>query len=320
MTGSLSDNSQKRSSYIDQIGLQETKATIQAECKNASLESNLVFIVCYSILPAKRRIEGLRQNIEFACTSLRAHGNMQINQLLPSVRQLTMDEFCNRYGADTLTFLEEQTRKRRGEDVHNILQKRSLGPSVEKKDNSKLAPKVDSPRIAKERDNPPVTRSGQAQSFLRSNNSRSFDTKLQESQSKVKPKSKTRSQQQQQQQQQQSQPQRQKSREVESNQGENTGNLKDISGTRSSPGKQLKYDEQQPEVDCGPLFVHFKREKHPKITLRLNSQQEASEFSPFEISAPTEIFEKLGDQQRRRIVDQIQDIQDQLESLKQQLK
>ncbi|KAI9023876.1 hypothetical protein CLU79DRAFT_834694 [Phycomyces nitens] len=277
MSDRSSTNSLNKQSSLDQMELQETMATIEAE--------------------SRRRIEGLRQSIEFACTSLRAHGNMQINQLLSSVRQLTMDEFCNKYGADTLVFLEEQTRKRRGEGISSIPQKRSLGPSEKKNDISKLSSKVDSLRAVKERDSPLITQSGQTTSVSQKESTRPVDTMVQE------PKPKTRSQ-------------RQVPREVESNQ-DNTGDVNHMSGTRSSPGHSE--NNEQPEINCGPLFVHLKREKHPKITLRLNSQQEASEFGPFEVSAPTELFEKLSDQQRRRIIDQIQDIQDQLELLKDQL-
>lgn len=63
---------------------------------------------------ATRRIAEIEQNIEFICSSLRAKGNMTINQLLESVRSLTMDEYCNKYHADTSFFLEEQARQRKG--------------------------------------------------------------------------------------------------------------------------------------------------------------------------------------------------------------
>ncbi|KAI9309175.1 hypothetical protein BJ944DRAFT_48647 [Cunninghamella echinulata] len=70
---------------------------------------------------ASRRINEIRQNIDFICSSLRAQGNMTVNQLLKAVRSLTMKEFCNKYGADTQLFLTEETKKRKRNDfIHPI--------------------------------------------------------------------------------------------------------------------------------------------------------------------------------------------------------
>lgn len=63
-------------------------------------------------LLAKRRVEDIRQRIEFMCASLRAQGNTQINKLLKAIRELTVEDFCEKYGADTQYFMSQQTMQR----------------------------------------------------------------------------------------------------------------------------------------------------------------------------------------------------------------
>lgn len=46
------------------------------------------------------------------CASLRAQGNTQINKLLKAIRELTVEDFCERYGADTQYFMSQQTMQR----------------------------------------------------------------------------------------------------------------------------------------------------------------------------------------------------------------
>lgn len=60
--------------------------------------------------------------MEFFCTSLRAQGHTQINQLLLSVRHLSMREFCHKFGADTARYLHEKVQ----------MQKRQL-PAIKKR-------------------------------------------------------------------------------------------------------------------------------------------------------------------------------------------
>lgn len=87
--------------------------------KNANIEEAL------SILDAetKRRVEDVRQRIEFMCASLRAQGNTQINKLLKAIRELTVEDFCEKYGADTQYFMSQQTMQR-------ISQTKNKRPSV----------------------------------------------------------------------------------------------------------------------------------------------------------------------------------------------
>ncbi|KAL9555759.1 hypothetical protein MBANPS3_002198 [Mucor bainieri] len=60
----------------------------------------------------QRRIEDIQQRIEFMCASLRAQGNTEINKMLMSVRELTVEQFCETYDASTHIFLEQQKLKR----------------------------------------------------------------------------------------------------------------------------------------------------------------------------------------------------------------
>lgn len=57
------------------------------------------------------------------CASLRAHGKTQLSKLLKSVRELTVQEFCETYGANTEYFVQE-SRKRLASQPINTASKR----------------------------------------------------------------------------------------------------------------------------------------------------------------------------------------------------
>ncbi|KAI7872752.1 hypothetical protein BDF14DRAFT_1877230 [Spinellus fusiger] len=82
----------------------------------------------------ERRVESLRQSVDFICASMRAHGHMQINQLLTSTRHMTMREFCYGNGADMTVYLNEQTQKRQRMDSSALLKK-----SVKKEQQDTIA-------------------------------------------------------------------------------------------------------------------------------------------------------------------------------------
>ncbi|OAD08232.1 hypothetical protein MUCCIDRAFT_154864, partial [Mucor lusitanicus CBS 277.49] len=73
----------------------------------------------------QRRIEDIQQRIEFMCASLRAQGNTEINKMLMSVRELTVEQFCETYDASTRIFLEQQTQQRRTHSSSNELKRTS---------------------------------------------------------------------------------------------------------------------------------------------------------------------------------------------------
>ncbi|KAF7725382.1 hypothetical protein EC973_009650 [Apophysomyces ossiformis] len=186
---------------------------------------------------AKKRVEDIRQHVEFVCTSLRAQSSVQIGQLLLAVRKLTVEEYCNKYGADPQIFLEHQARKRKRTEF-----------KVPGKINEKITP----PSI--------------------SNHAKAIP----------------------------SQPLSQ------SNKNEHI--------TASTGGAETS------ETDFGPLFVHLQRSHHPKLTFRFDPQAELKETGCFSLNAPDNIVKLLSTSQKRRVRDQIQDIQNQLQLLKDQLK
>ncbi|KAI9354950.1 hypothetical protein BD770DRAFT_444856 [Pilaira anomala] len=70
-----------------------------------------------------KRIEDIRQRTAFMCASLRAHGKTQLSKLLKSVKELTVQEFCETYGANTEYFVQE-SRKRLASQPINTAPKR----------------------------------------------------------------------------------------------------------------------------------------------------------------------------------------------------
>ncbi|CEP08038.1 hypothetical protein [Parasitella parasitica] len=67
-------------------------------------ESNVVY--------TQQRIQDIQHRIEFVCASLRAQGNTELNKMLTSVRELTMEQFCDAYEASTQKFLEQQMQQK----------------------------------------------------------------------------------------------------------------------------------------------------------------------------------------------------------------
>lgn len=73
------------------------------------------------------------------------------------------------------------------------------------------------------------------------------------------------------------------------------------------------------KLDFGPLFIHMERPSHPKMSLRLDPGHTIDKLGQFTITAPTEILKQLDDDQKGRVRDQIQSLQDQLDELKRSL-
>ncbi|KAG2236885.1 hypothetical protein INT48_002698, partial [Thamnidium elegans] len=148
-----------------------------------------------------KRIEDIRQQTEFLCATLRAHGNTQLNKMLKEVRDLTLKEFCETYKANTQYFLQE-SRKRLATKLSNEIKKRP----------------------------------------------------------------------------------------------------------------KLIVNEKVPVQE--PIYVHVEKENHSKFSLRLDPESSIDQTEKFKFNLATETLSQLTNNQRVRICDQIQDLQDQLESLK----
>jgi hypothetical protein len=63
------------------------------------------------------RIEQLQKRIDLACLSIAGHGSLQINQMISLIRNMTMREFCGKYGADVnkwlADYVQQQTQEAR---------------------------------------------------------------------------------------------------------------------------------------------------------------------------------------------------------------
>ncbi|KAI8339020.1 hypothetical protein BC941DRAFT_501341 [Chlamydoabsidia padenii] len=193
---------------------------------------------------ATRRIDEIQQSIDFICSSLRAQGNMTISQLLQSVRALTMDEYCNKYHADTSYFLKEQARQRKELTMVTPGKKRSH------------------------------------------NNKETLDT-LDKDGHQAKKK-------------------------------QIVSKHKDTPVANTTHQLTNKKDEQD-EMDFGPLFMQFLRPGQPKVTFQFDPQEELDPHNALRLQVPYEFVDQFEAGHRRRIGDQIQHIQDQLESFKQRL-
>ncbi|CAO3685316.1 unnamed protein product [Umbelopsis vinacea] len=63
------------------------------------------------------RIQQLQKRIDLACLSIAGHGTLQINQMISLIRNMTMREFCGKYGADVnkwlADYVQQQTQEAR---------------------------------------------------------------------------------------------------------------------------------------------------------------------------------------------------------------
>lgn len=68
-------------------------------------------------LLGEARIEQLQKRIDLACLSIAGHGSLQINQMISLIRNMTMQEFCGKYGADVnkwlADYVQQQTQEAR---------------------------------------------------------------------------------------------------------------------------------------------------------------------------------------------------------------
>ncbi|GAN01494.1 hypothetical protein MAM1_0008d00927 [Mucor ambiguus] len=96
----------------------------------------------------QRRIEDIQQRIEFMCVSLRAQGNTEINKMLMSVRELTVEQFCETYDASIHVFLEQQAQQRRTNSSNKELKRADSTQTYMINDTSKKRRRSNSFSIA----------------------------------------------------------------------------------------------------------------------------------------------------------------------------
>ncbi|CAO3623691.1 unnamed protein product [Cunninghamella blakesleeana] len=226
---------------------------------------------------------------------------MTMNKLLQAVRSLTMEEFCNKYGADIQSFLTEETRKRKRTDFINP--KKSSIQEV----TDVLLPTSNSRSDSLEVDNRP----NKKEKRLTLTNGKNTIT----SSSIINPASSS------------SSSISGSSNKVKTILTATKGISKEINNQPNKGGEDdstiFKKSQDQIEdedISFGPLFMQFTKPNHPKVVFQLDPQEEFDETSSFELNIPYEFINQFQPGHRRRIIDQIEHIQDQLEILKNRVK
>ena len=81
-----------------------------------------------------------------------------------------------------------------------------------------------------------------------------------------------------------------------------------------------KEDEDEDEEELGPMFVHLERPNHPRVGFQVDPQRTVDELGHFAVHMPDEVFGRMNQLQRDNLYNQIQDIQNQLDKVKLQLR
>ncbi|KAI8092758.1 uncharacterized protein BX664DRAFT_328063 [Halteromyces radiatus] len=249
-----------------------------------------------SILDAEatRRIDEIRQSVDFICSSLRAQGKMTVSQLLKSVRSLTMDEYCNTYHGNTQYFLEEQSRKRKRIEMVTRGKKRDLFDMSDIGNSTPLS----SPSSSKKKS---LGTKGKTDTNIRSTISNQNDTTTVTTRT-VSSSGKSACH----------------TIGISQENDKNLNDKPDMDIVKDEK-KGDKQEEEEEEVAFGPLFMQFLRPDHPKVTFQLDPQEELNPTKTFQLQVPFEFVDQFGNGHRRRIAAQIEHIQNELETFKQQL-
>ncbi|KAG2198623.1 hypothetical protein INT47_001070 [Mucor saturninus] len=80
---------------------------------------------------------------------------------------------------------------------------------------------------------------------------------------------------------------------------------------------KTNHEEIPPNHGAGPLFVHFESEDHATVSICLDPNRAMT--GKFKVNATTDILKHWNETQRAAVRDQIQDLQDQLTQLKDEL-
>ncbi|CAO3609084.1 unnamed protein product [Cunninghamella echinulata] len=227
---------------------------------------------------ASRRINEIRQNIHFICSSLRAQGNMTVNQLLKAVQSLTMKEFFSSTQEGTETHLPPISNK----------QTTARSDSLEVENKSKNERK---------RLKPTTNGKGPTSPIIKEKNPSSSSSS---SASRIPNKAKATT----------------KSTSININ-NQNKGGL-DMK--RKKQHDDENEEEEEEDNNFGPFIMQFTRPNHPSIIFELDPKEELDESTSFELEISKEYIDQLNMGHRRRVIDQIQHLQDHLEILKNRIK
>ncbi|KAI9486240.1 MAG: hypothetical protein EXX96DRAFT_548248 [Benjaminiella poitrasii] len=291
----------------------------------------------------KRRVEDIQQRVEFICASLRAQGNTQINRMLMSVRQLTIKEFCEYYEADTKKFLEQQAKQRfmgggsfefnssnrkqrlgRNENIFveqrdptETKKRRTSSPKIERQEAENTLHKVTINKESDKNEEEINERNDESVTKIDEENDKN-DSKINKVQEDVDVDA------------------AEKNNEQEDYDDIDMGDMgsKEISSSLSAEEvkeaeinailseeekeSSIENNQSHQHVDIEPLLIHLTRQDHPEITLRLDPKETVDNLGTFAIEKPSEeIWARLDEVQKSRIREQIQVLQDELDSLMQ---
>jgi hypothetical protein len=100
---------------LDEEGKQPIHTAIYSSTRICNVYNHGSFI-------GDARIQQLQKRIDLACLSIAGHGALQINQMISLIRDMTMREFCGKYGADVNKWLADyvrlQTQEARNRSQH----------------------------------------------------------------------------------------------------------------------------------------------------------------------------------------------------------
>lgn len=99
--------------------IEQALKVLDEEGKHNLKVQNIIFLgrlLTHGLL-GEARIQQLQKRIDLACLSIAGHGSLQINQMISLIRNMTMREFCGKYGADVnkwlADYVQQQTQEAR---------------------------------------------------------------------------------------------------------------------------------------------------------------------------------------------------------------
>lgn len=263
-----------------------SRKNVRLECKKS------LVLYAHGLVLVHRRKQDIRQRTDFLIAALRAQCMTMINELPASVRKMTMREFCHVYGADTAAYLRQEAKRR----MQKVIQEQHQ-PRQDYQEKSQIHDDDKDPSRDDHvhQDHQEQHGKQQRQSLKDVHDPEQHDKQLQQDHSTKDPEHQHPEQQ---------------------TQSISIDHDQDFS-LQLGPSLQYQdtsYDDNDPPL--GPLFLHMERQNHPRVRFQLNPLQTVDQLGEFSIDIPRETIEQMTSQQRARICQQIQDIQNKLENAK----
>lgn len=274
-----------------------SRKNVRLECKKS------LVLYAHGLVLVHRRKQDIRQRTDFLIAALRAQCMTMINELPASVRKMTMREFCHVYGADTAAYLRQEAKRRMQkviQEQHQPRQDYQEKSQIHDYDNDDNVHQDNQEQHDKQQQfikdvYDPEQHEKQQQPLKDVHDPEQHDKQLQQDHSTKDPDHQHPEQQ---------------------TQSISIDHDQDFS-LQLGPSLQYQdtsYDDNDPPL--GPLFLHMGRQNHPRVRFQLNPLQTVDQLGEFSIDIPRETIQQMTSQQRARIFQQIQDIQNKLENAK----